>query len=367
MSQFNQQNKSQMVNILVLGDAHFMTSNVKQMNIYLEKLEQFLEQNKNRIDMIINMGDTLDSHSRLHVVPLNMPIRYTKLLCSFKQTYIIVGNHDYSSNNIFLSDSHWLNCLKSWPNLVVVDNVLRLTVQGHDIILCPYVSDGKFVDALNTIENWKASECIFSHVTIKGANMGSRIAEDADVWNSDYPMLISGHIHEPQHLAENMYYTGSILQVAVDEKPDKTIALITLDKTRKYPKIEKIDLRLPKKRQIKISLDEVKNFHHLEEENTSYTLYISGSKEDIKSFRLTSTYIQLKKKYRITFQQSKEEQKEQREKIAKLESNKLKHFHQLLQETIKEESNLYLTSLYKHVVEENSEDMSEMKGDTFYL
>ena len=42
-------------------------------------------------------------------------------------TYILVGNHDLINNQQFLSTNHWMNALKDWPNIFIVDKPTTLS------------------------------------------------------------------------------------------------------------------------------------------------------------------------------------------------------------------------------------------------
>jgi DNA repair exonuclease SbcCD nuclease subunit len=354
------------LNILCLGDAHFQTSNTIEMSIYLTKIETYIQTNINSIDIIINMGDNLHDHSRLHVTPLNMAVKYIKMLASYKPTYVVVGNHDAYSNSIFLTTEHWCNCLKGLKNIEIVDDVLLQTIKNQKITLCPYVTDGRFVEALNTKQGeWEDSRCIFSHVTIKGAQMGSMVAKDADEWDENNPMLISGHIHGSHWLGSNMYYTGSIIQVAIDESPKKHIVLVKIDDTN--VKIEEIDLGLPKKKIIHIDIEDVDDYKVPDEQDTKYILYVSGTCEDFRAFiksNIYKTFIKLPQIYRgskgIKFKPKKLLTKTANERLKNLNECKLKHFNDILLETIKQDEDSMLFSFYRHLVLEEDEDLSNM-------
>ena len=281
--------------ILSLGDAHFESKNIREINIFLDKLKNYIENNLHDIDYFCILGDTLHEHERLHVSPLNKAIEYIKLLASYKKTYVLVGNHDMNNQSAFLTAEHWLNCLKPYENVIIVDDILVENLKGHRIIFAPYVPQGRVLEALTLKDpEWTTSKCIFAHWDIRGANMGSIIAKDADEWKPDYPMLISGHIHLSQWLGENMYYTGSIMQVAVDESSKKHISSVIIN-YNKLPSIHEIDLKLPKKEIIHIDVDDVDDFQLPDEQETKYTLYISGSYEEFKSFRKSNYYRELLK------------------------------------------------------------------------
>lgn len=350
------------LNILALGDAHFTVSNIKEMNVYLEKLTKFLDENIDKIDVIVNLGDTLDQHERIHITPLNQAIAYMKLLTSYnKPTYMIVGNHDAQSNSIYLSSDHWLNCLKGWDNLKIIETVVIDTIKDYKITFCPYVYDGKFLEALDTRKGeWEDSSAIFSHVTIRGASMGNMIAKDADTWDPTNPMLISGHIHLKQKLADNMYYTGSILQVSCDEKPDKSIAVLKIDKQEVT--IHEIDLKLPKKI---ILYEEIKNIDDIiinEDPLIKYSLYLSGSYEEFNSFRKTSRYKELINNpslgKRIRFKSTTEQKNNRIVEINTLKNTKQKHFIDILGDLVRKENDKLLESFMGHLLDDQLEDLS---------
>ncbi len=337
------------LNILALGDSHFQTNNIQDVDIYLSKLKTFLDENKDKIDLIISMGDVLHDHSRLHVTPLNKAIEYFKLLSSYKFTYCIIGNHDMLSENVFLTPDHWLNCVKGYPNLEVVDKVLLREHKGYKIVLSCYVKDGRFIEALNTLENWQEANAIFGHITIKGAKMGSIICKDADYWDPSFPMLISGHIHKSQWLAENMYYTGSIFQVAIDEDPKKHIVMV---KIKDKVNIQEIDLHLPKKVRIYLDISEIEEFEFPKESNTKYVLIIDGNYEKFKLFKKSDLYKSLcKSPYILNGSKGIQFRTVSTiENTSIIPREEFKSFNDLLSETLKNETILF--DLYNSILAE---------------
>ena len=69
---------------------------------------------------------------------------------------------------------------------------------------------------------WKQCSCVFSHVCINGARYGAITVTDADIWRPEFPILISGHIHEEQNIGNNVIYTGSSYQILDGETPEQT-------------------------------------------------------------------------------------------------------------------------------------------------
>lgn len=362
-------NKQDNLRILALGDLHICVKNIREVNIYLEKLRRYLEEYHDSIDFICVVGDVLDSHERIQSTCLNKALEYAKMLTEFAPCYWLVGNHDMASQVNFLNSEHWMSCLKHWEKITVVDKILIDFHKDKKIVFCPYVPDGKFIEALNTRKGeWEDANCIFSHVTIKNCKMGSIIAKDADEWLPTYPMLISGHIHDSQWITDNMFYTGSILQVSVDEKPDKCIVLVDItNKPIKPSNIKTIDLELPKKKILYVDISEIEDYKIPTESDTVFTLYISGNYEQFRAFRKSNKYKELQKlpqiktSKNIKFKPNKLETKERIKQIDDLQKIKQISFIELLSESIKQEKESttmkLMLSLFNNLLDEG-EDLS---------
>jgi len=369
-------NNSSSLKILALGDAHFQTNNIREVNIFLDKLKQYITKNMQELDIICIMGDILHTHERLNITPLNKAIEFVELCASMKPTYVIVGNHDCEFNSIFLTTNHWLNCLKNKNNIKIIDNVTIETIKEQKIVFCPYVPDGRFIEALNTKKTqWEDSKCIFSHVTIRDCKMGTIIAKDADEWKEEYPFLISGHIHGSQWVGKNMFYTGSILQVSVDEDPEKYIILVTISSKDK-PDIQCIDLQLPKKKIIYVDISEIDEYKVPNEPETTYSLYLIGNYEQFKAFRKSNKYKELQKfpqigsSKNIKFKPNKLDIKNNIKHFEDLQKLKQKNFYELLMENFNNEkdkiTNKLMTSLLNNLLH-NEEDLSDDLENNFII
>ena len=136
--------------ILCIGDPHFKVSNIDEVNIFIERITKLTEDIKP--DAIIMMGDLLDTHEKIHSIPLNKAYEFIDKLRKISITYCIVGNHDYYNNSQFLTENHWLNGMKEWKNVVIVDKVILQEINGYKYILCPYVYPGRFKEAMETLD-----------------------------------------------------------------------------------------------------------------------------------------------------------------------------------------------------------------------
>lgn len=395
---------------LVLGDLHIKTSNISEVSIYFAKLEKYLQENP--VDICISAGDCLDSHEKINAICLNKAVEYVKLTTKYAETIMLQGNHDAYFNSYFLTDNHWMNCLKHHPRLTVVDTVIIKeypileekimsdviknvknnaikSLESKDktdktekkisnkksikIVYCPYVADGKFISALNTRKGeWEDADVIFSHVTIRGVSMNGIIAKDADAWPEKYPLLVSGHIHKKHWLAKNMYYTGSIMQVSTDEDPDKAIALVEVlnKKGQNENKITltEIDLQVPKKVNIEMDINDLTDDYKVPSEpETKYTFYLTGTAEQYKTFKKSTLYKELRLLPQILkiYSKRKTEDIKTRNEVLSREALTQTHqtFTQLLSQKINASEDKLLFSFY-NAIANGAIDISDPNFDS---
>lgn len=362
---------SQPLKILCIGDQHFKPSNIPQVDIFIQKLEEWLVNNP--VDLIISMGDLLHTHERLHTQAFNKAIQYIDVLSKYSEVYIQVGNHDGINNSLYLSQNHWLTPFKKFKNVTVVDDVTIIEKEGVKITLCPYVPDGKFQLALDTKKGeWENSTCIFAHQLFDGVKMGAIVAENVEKWDEDNPMLFGAHIHDRQWVQNNMYIVGSAMQEAFGETEDKTLLFLKITEgdslSRNFfenncDKFSLIDLNLPKKRILYMSMDEL-NVFDLDslKENIEYKLTVDGDQEEFDAFKKTIKYKTLIKKVKIVFKHKRTFLLEKREKTQSLQERPESHkkFNKILEELVTEEGNPYITELFNSLVLQRSGDKEEI-------
>jgi DNA repair exonuclease SbcCD nuclease subunit len=353
-----------MKNILCIGDPHFRVDNIEETQQFTSNLSKYLDENE--IDTIIVMGDVLHTHEKIHTFALNAAFDFFKMLSSKnKPVYSLVGNHDATSNTIFLTNNHWMNVLKGWKNLTIVDYPLKVQVENNFIVLCPYVPDGRFKEALNHIDEWKESICIFGHQLIDGAKMGMIVAKDVENWNENYPMLVSGHIHDKQWIGKNVYYTGSSLQHGFGETGDKSLSLVKIpyeSDGKNNILVEEIYLEIKKKKIIYADVSDLDEIKEKLNEDIEYKIVLSGNENDFKALKNSSLYKDTLKLDNIKDIKFKTKIK----KDENQEDNKViqDDFVECLNTLIERESNPYLTSLYEHVIY-GKEDISDK--DIFFM
>jgi DNA repair exonuclease SbcCD nuclease subunit len=172
-----------MSRIIAIGDPHFQISNIPEVKSFVQKCIEYCTLIEP--DIIVVLGDLLHTHERLHSLVLNEAHEFIKQLSKISSTYVIVGNHDMCNNSQFLTTNHWMNAMKEWENVNIIDTVQSLkTKHNETFIFVPYVSPGRFIEALETKFNeneWKESTAIFSHQEFCGCKMGAIVSVDGDI------------------------------------------------------------------------------------------------------------------------------------------------------------------------------------------
>jgi len=315
--------------VLAIGDQHFKLDNISQVEIFISKLKDHLEQE--HYDLIVSGGDLLDTHERLHTQCLNKAIEYLKLLSTHCKTYVLVGNHDMINPSQFLTTNHWLNVIKEWDktkyNIEVVDTP-RVYEGDYKLVFCPFVPDGMFEKALDTLDvSWKDATMIFGHQTMDGVKMGSIEAEGVEKWQEDYPSLVCFHVHDMQTVKSNLFYTGSCMQHSFGESVKKYLWKINMNKENKEEDdsiyffnkvgdmnvvVDKVELGVPKRKIINCTTKELEEMKSIDDiipriyRNDMYILKIvvSGSSFDFKNLRKKEYLKPIFSKYKVIFKQT---------------------------------------------------------------
>jgi DNA repair exonuclease SbcCD nuclease subunit len=279
------------IKIFVIGDPHFKINNVEETNEMCEKILFHLEQTQPHA--VICLGDVLDRHETIHVGPLLRSIDFFQKISSKFPLYILIGNHDRPSNQVFLTEEHPFTALKMWKNTWIVDKVMENEIQGNKFLFVPYVAPGRFMEAIQKEKEQNLEEycCIFAHQEFLGAKMGMCESTIGDPWPLENPLVVSGHIHDFDQLAPNLIYTGTPIQHAFGDREDKGVFIFEFTSqgsskgSSKGFHFRKIDLDLPKKKIIKVSFSEVSLLKKLDQQSY-YKIVISGTPEELKTLKL---------------------------------------------------------------------------------
>ena len=224
--------------MLCVGDMHVRMDNLAA----AEKMASFCieECAKRACGVVAVLGDLLHYHKKLMTQPMNAVVGFLKeLLDSGLKVVVLVGNHDMLSNQTYLdTEGHWMGSLKHWAecaegplrSLWIVDEPVVLRFGAASVTCCPYVPPGKFVCSLDRLGRrvWTSSDVVIAHQEMLGAKMGAIVSSDGDAWDAEWPLLVSGHIHDRQWIGHNVYYAGSSMQHSIAEQDSKTLAVVAL-------------------------------------------------------------------------------------------------------------------------------------------
>jgi DNA repair exonuclease SbcCD nuclease subunit len=279
--------------ILTIGDLHFKTSNVEES---LEMSKEFIRVAEQvKPDLIVVLGDTLDRFSNIHVSPLTRAINLLRSLSQISEMIVLIGNHDLPNNSVFCSKSHPFSSLYEWPSTTIVDTPIKVDIGGYNIIFSPYTPNGRLVEALSTVEEWDKSHILFCHQEFEGCKMGAITSIEGDKWSSEYPHVISGHIHDYQRIGK-ILYPGTPIQHGYSDSSKKTISLITLT-TEGYNE-ERISLNVTLKRIVHLTPSELSTYQP--PKGVKIKISIKATSSEIKVL-MSSPYITQLTKLGVTF------------------------------------------------------------------
>jgi DNA repair exonuclease SbcCD nuclease subunit len=352
-----------MLKIMAIGDSHIQPENILEVNILIQRLEELAK--KIQPDFIVILGDTLHTHERVHTTALNKAYEFIDRMRKLAHTFVLNGNHDSTSNQIFLTDHHWMNGMKEWENVTIVDKVIVKEEKGYKFTFVPYVAPGKFIKALDTVGNaWKNSHCIFAHQEFQGCKMGAITSIEGDEWKEEYPYTVSGHIHSRQFIGKNIYYCGSSMQHAFGESEKNIIPILSWknSKQKKYD-LEEVDLCLPRKKIVYSDVDSMEDYKIPENTQDKIKITLSGNYEEFKAFKRTKKYKELiKSGTKVVFKPKKlkapegDEDKKDPDYILNTESTE-NDFSKILNALVLREKNKYLYQVYELVI--NNKEISE--------
>ncbi|AVR53033.1 DNA repair exonuclease [Marseillevirus Shanghai 1] len=182
--------------------------------------------------------------------------------------------------------------------MYVVDKAMSKEFKGHTFWFCPYVPPGRFEECLNTSGNgWKKASCIFAHQEFAGCKMGPIVSKEGDVWNSEYPLVISGHIHDTQIVGKNVYYTGSSLQHSFGDSEKKGIWLVEFSGLFEAGwRYKKYELGGRRKRTVYVSAkDALEKVPEVESEDSDVRVVFRGSAADFAALRKSKNFLEISK------------------------------------------------------------------------
>lgn len=206
--------------LLFIGDPHYKPSNVKDTELMESQVLFYID--KLKPDIVINLGDTLDTHERIHIGSLARCVQFMNEISKLTKHIVLIGNHDRKNNSEFLTEVHpFIACtISNFKNNNI--EFVSTGMVSDKILYVPYVPNGRFKEACDIIlkSHFKLPESseinnysqyiklIVCHQEFKGVKMGGIISEDGDDYKVFDVPIISGHIHETQ-IIKNVLYPGT--------------------------------------------------------------------------------------------------------------------------------------------------------------
>jgi hypothetical protein len=288
------------VKAFVVGDPHFKRNNIIDGRSFVNKCVPAAD--KFKPDFIVILGDTLHYHDTAYNAPFELAYEFIEGLQRIAHVFIIIGNHDLLNHEQFLTSKHFFLPYKRWDNVTVVDSPICREIGSFTFTFCPYVPNGRFLEALDTLigkgDTWDLSDCVFAHQEFRGCSMENDIVSRVgDKWHEDYPPVITGHIHKAQTI-KNVYYPGSAYQHTFAEDPDKKVWGVTFMSNSDAPgfKIKKIDLKIKGKRRILLNVEDIDQFDESLINKHQIQLRLRGTTEEFKVFDKSKRAKDLKNK-----------------------------------------------------------------------
>lgn len=277
-----------MVTCLAVGDPHFQVNNVKQCHQLIDRVLSTI--NKVKPDFVVLLGDLLHTHERIHIVPLNLANHFISSIAELVPVYVIIGNHDLINCSQFLTDNHAFNSFKEKYNVTICDKPILVEIADKRFVFCPYVPPNSFEEALDTIgEDWTGVDCIFAHQEFYGCSYNPTMKSvEGDIWPEEYPMVVSGHIHNEQRLQRNIYYPGTPMQHAFGEAEKKIIAHLTFHDSSMS--IKRIDLELERKKIVYATLTQAEKYELPTDGSVAIKLVVKCGTESANLFRKSAKY-----------------------------------------------------------------------------
>jgi predicted phosphodiesterase len=273
-----------MVLILAIGDLHFKKDFPQTTDLVMTKIKEKIQ--TLQPDIVVILGDTLDTHEKIDMKTQNKAGRFFKEIAAERPVVILIGNHDRPDSTVYLTEDSCFYLLKGFQNIHIVDRVMsfKFETEGSKeklrFVFVPYVPPGTFHESLDSLEDKVMIDrpvAIFCHQEFRKGHNG-------DEWAENNPLLISGHIHTFSQPQTNIIYPGTPYQISFNDQSAKGI-LICEFLPGKSPQINFLELNIRKKMILKISPKDVANF--VPPPNCDVKVVIQGEMSDLKAIRST--------------------------------------------------------------------------------
>ena len=203
------------MNIVIITDQHFgARKGATYIHNYFKKFYDdiffpYLE--KNKIDTVVDMGDTFDNRRNIDLASLewSKKVYYDRLQAMGVKVHTIVGNH-----TAYYKDTNEINSvdllLKEYDNVEVYSEPTEITIDGLGILMLPWINEENRSQTMEMIQK-STSKVVMGHLELNGfvATRGHTMEHGMDikVFNK-FEKVFSGHFHTRSNNGK-IYYLGN--------------------------------------------------------------------------------------------------------------------------------------------------------------
>ena len=203
------------MNIVIITDQHFgARKGATYIHNYFKKFYDdiffpYLE--KNKIDTVVDMGDTFDHRRNIDLASLewSKKVYYDRLQAMGVKVHTIVGNH-----TAYYKDTNEINSvdllLKEYDNVEVYSEPTEITIDGLGILMLPWINEENRSQTMEMIQK-STSKVVMGHLELNGfvATRGHTMEHGMDikVFNK-FEKVFSGHFHTRSNNGK-IYYLGN--------------------------------------------------------------------------------------------------------------------------------------------------------------
>ena len=192
--------------LLAIGDPHVKIKQLADFYILFDEIVELIA--SRQVSHVIILGDILHNNTRIDLQCLYAATDFIMRIAELCPVAVLMGNHDMINNSQICDPTSAFHALTKVANVTVVTSPI---VWCQHYLCVPYLPTGLFKEHVQPLLDSNLDiKLIFAHQEFRGSRDGKFVSQVGDVWTKDDgPLVVSGHIHEDQKLA-NVYYTGSL-------------------------------------------------------------------------------------------------------------------------------------------------------------
>lgn len=225
-----------MARLLLIGDCHISPKTIPDLTQAFEQIFEIIDEKQ--VTHVFFLGDELDDHGTVKESAFNFFVSILEKMQERKlKIYLLVGNHDFRSNNIYCASEHFLNPFKKWKDVTVIDVPTKVNIEGHRIICMPFIPEGRYHEARIAYFGKKIEGVSFfvSHQGFKDGTLDNGLTfEGPDKWLKKWCMNYTGHFHTPHSPQPNICYLGSLIPLKFSEDVQKRVIIIHLEEGKEH-------------------------------------------------------------------------------------------------------------------------------------